>query len=277
MADLYRKSALEKISSPEQLDKALTVTSPLSWLVLVGITLIIVVTAVWSVVGTIPMSVTIRGIIASPDSTNAVYSSESGLIVSVLVHDGAEIHLGDPVLTYQDGRNEVKTLYSDQVGVVTSVMVATGDNMTQGNEVIRISPTAEGSQVAVCYIPLSDARKVERGMRVQIYLDSLDSQTYGYMVARVINIDSYATSNTGMSYVLGLDNNLISLFQQMGAVVAVTCEFYPDETTSGYYWSNERGGSVSVASGSSIIARIITEEVTPISKLFSKLGEIWGN
>lgn len=277
MADLYRKSALEKISSPEQLDKALTITSPLSWLVLIGITLIIAVTIVWSIVGTIPMSVSIRGIIASPDSTNAVYSTESGQVVSVLVRDGSEIHLGDPVLTYQDSRNEAKTLYSDQVGVVTGVMVSAGEGMTQGNEVIRISPTAEGPQVAVCYIPLSDAGKIERGMRVQIYLDALDSQAYGYMVARVINIDSYAASNTGMSYVLGLDNNLIASFQQMGAVVAVTCEFYPDETISGYYWSNEQGGSVSVANGSSITARIITEEVAPITKLFSKLGEIWGN
>ena len=32
MADLYRKSALERMSNPDQLDKALTVTSPMSQL-----------------------------------------------------------------------------------------------------------------------------------------------------------------------------------------------------------------------------------------------------
>ena len=37
VADLYRKSALERISSPEQLDQALEVTSPLSWPALIGI------------------------------------------------------------------------------------------------------------------------------------------------------------------------------------------------------------------------------------------------
>lgn len=277
MADLYRKSALEKISSPEQLDKTLTVTSPLSWLVLVGITLIIAATIVWGFLGTIPMSITVQGIIASPDSTNAIYSGESGTVMSVLVHEGADIHFGDAVLTYKDGRDEIKTVYSDQVGVISGIMTQAGENMIQGNEIIRISPTLEGSQVAVCYVPISDAGKLERGMRAQIYLNSVDSQSYGYMVARIINIDSYAVSNTGMGYVLGTNNNLAASFQQMGALVAVTCEFYPDDTESGYFWSNEKGKALSVSNGSVVTARIITEEVKPITKLFSKLSEIWGD
>lgn len=258
MAELYRKSALEKISSPEQLDKTLTETSPLSWLVLIGITLIIAATTVWGFLGTIPMSVTVQGIIASPDSTNAVYSDESGTVVSVLVHEGADIHFGDAVLTYKDGRDEIKTVYSDQVGTVSGIAVQSGESIIQGNEVIRISPTLEGSQAAVCYVPISDAGKLERGMRVQIYLNSIDSQSYGYMVARIINIDSYAVSNMGMGYVLGTNNNLAASFQQMGALVAVTCEFYPDDTKSGYFWSNEKGKSLSVSNGSVITARIIT-------------------
>lgn len=276
MAELYRKSALEKISSPEQLDKALTVTSPLSWITLIGITLIIIATVLWGFFGTIPMTVTVQGIIASPDSTNAVYSNESGTVISILTHEGSTLHLGDAVLTYRDGRDEIKTIYSDQVGVVSKIMAQPGDNMIQGNEIVRISPILEGTQTAVCYVPVSDAGKLERGMRVQVYLNSVDSQSYGYMVARIINIDSYAVSNMGMGYVLGTDNNLIASFQQMGALVAVTCEFYPDDTESGYFWSNEKGKSLSVSNGSIITARIITEEVKPITKLFSKLGEIWG-
>ena len=58
MAELYRKSALERISSPEQLDKALKVTSPMSWLALLALTVIVIVTLIWSIVGTIPVTVT---------------------------------------------------------------------------------------------------------------------------------------------------------------------------------------------------------------------------
>lgn len=276
MAQLYRKSALEKISSPEELDKTLVVSSPASWLVLIGLTLIIFVTVTWSIKGTIPVTISSKGIIVSPISTNSVYMNESGTVVSVYVRSGVELHLGDPILTYQTGNNETKTCYSDQVGIVSEVTVSSGDMITQGNEVIRVSPTITGTQAAVCYVPLDKAKKIERGMMVQVYLDSVDSQSNGYMVGRVINIDAYATSNTGMGYVLGSDNNLVSMFQQEGAVVAVTCEFYPDDTVSGYYWSNEKGEDITVTNGTTMTAKIVVEKVAPITKVFSKLAEIWG-
>ena len=279
MAQLYRKSALERISSPEQLDKALTVTSPMSWLALVAVTFVIVVTVIWSIIGTIPVTVTTTGIVASPVSTNAVYTPESGTVTSVLVYAGSELRMGDAILTYRTGNSEVKTIYSDQFGTVTDVIVAAGDAITQGNEVIRLSPNAWSDQVIVCYVALSDAKKIERGMQVNVMLSSADSQTYGHMAARVINIDSYVSSSTGMAYVLGKDNNLAATFQQNGAaVVAVTCELYPDAgTASGYYWSNEKGGELNVTNGSLVTAKVIVEEVAPIEKLFSKIKELWGD
>ena len=36
MAEIFRKSALEKLSSPEQLDKMIVITSPSFWLSMVG-------------------------------------------------------------------------------------------------------------------------------------------------------------------------------------------------------------------------------------------------
>ena len=279
MAQLYRKSALEKISSPEQLDKALTVTSAYSWIALAAVTLIVVATIVWSIIGTIPVTVTTAGIVASPVSTNAVYTPESGSVTSVLVYPGSTLRIGDPVASYKTGNGDVKTIYSDQVGTVTEVLAKSGDAITQGNDIIRVSPKANSDQIIVCYVQLSDAKKIERGMQVSVSLSSAESQTYGHMLARVINIDSYVSSNRGMAYVLGTDNNLASTFQRDGgAVVAVTCELYPDPTTaSGYYWSNDKGAKLDVTNGSLVSAKVIVEEVRPITKLFSKLKEIWGD
>ena len=281
MAELYRKSALERISSPEQLDQALTVTSPMSWLALAAATFLVVAVVIWSCVGKLPITVGTSGIIASPVSTNAVYSAESGTAVSVLVYPGSEIHIGDPVLTYKIGSGDVRTLKSDQVGTVTNVVVNAGDEITQGNEVIRVSPKVSSDQVVVCYVSLSDAKKLSRGMQANVYLSSANSQTYGHMVARVVNIDSYVASAQGMSYVLGKDNNLASTFQQNGAVVAVTCELYPatkgQESVSGFYWSNAKGRKVEVTNGSLVNVKVVTKEVPPIAKLFGSLKEIWGD
>ena len=280
MADLYRKSSLERISSPEQLDKVLKVTSPMSWLALIGITVIVVVTVIWSIVGTIPVTITAPGIVSSHVGSNAVYTQEAGTVISVRVRVGDELHLGDPVLTYKNASNEPVTIYSDQVGTVAALVVKKDDALTPGTAVIRVAPvsTQQQRQIVVCYVPLAQAKKLERGMLVKVTLDSLDSSSYGSMQARVINIDAYATSAEGMAYVLGADNNLAGAFTQNGAVVAVACEIYTDGTTaSGYWWSNEKGAGVTVSNGSLVTAKIVTEEVAPITKLFSKLNELWGD
>ena len=278
MADLYRKSALERISSPEQLDKVLKVTSPMSWLALIGLTLIVIVTVIWSIVGTIPVTITAPGIVSSMVGSNAVYTQESGTVVSVRARTGDEIHLGDPVLTYKNAANEIQTIYSDQVGTVSNIVVKKDDVFTPGSEIVRVTPTTHSAQMIVCYVPPAQPKKLERGMQVNVSLDSLDSQSYGNMVARVINIDAYAASVSGMAGVIGSGNNLDAAFTRDGAVVAVACELYPDANTlSGYYWSNEKGATVVVTNGSLVTAKIVTEEVAPITKLFSKLSELWGD
>ena len=299
MAQLYRKSALEKISSPEQLDKALAVTSPVSWLALAAVTFVIVVTVIWSIIGTIPVTVTTTGIVASPVSTNAIFCPETGTIMAVLVNPNSEISINDPVASYKTGNGDVKTIYSDQVGTVTEIIAkrSTSDDskkgqqsqqsqqdqkngkINQGDELLRISPKANSAQVIVCYVDLADAKKIKRGMTVNVSLNIKESNTYGHMVARVINVDSYAASTEGMNYVLGANNNVASVFRKDNkAVVAVTCELYPDpNTVSGYFWSNEKGGRLEVTNGTLVNAKVIVEEVRPITKLFAKLKEIWGD
>lgn len=278
MADLYRKSALDRMSNPEQLDKIVRVTSPRSWLALLGITFVIVVTVIWSFVGTIPETITAKGIVSSIVGSNSIYTQDAGTVVSLRVRAGERVHLGDCVMTYRNASNEIEEIYSDQAGMISELVVKIDDKFTPGKDVIRVSPIAQDSQMVVCYVPLAKAKKLERGMRVNITLDSLDSNSYGHMAARIINIDAYATSKAGMSSVIGSDNNLESTFTKDGAVIAVACELYPDPaTTSGYYWSNKKGASVDVKNGTLVTAKIITEEVAPIAKLFSWIKDVWGD
>lgn len=298
MAQLYRKSALEKISSPEQLDKALTVTSPMSWIALAAVTVVIIITVIWSIIGTIPVTVTTTGIVASPVSTNAIFCPETGTIMAILVNPNSEIEINDPVASYKTGNGDVKTIYSDQFGIVTEIIAKrtvtdSSDNknkqqnqtdqkngrINQGDELLRISPNSSSAQVIVCYVDLADAKKIKRGMDVNISLNIKESNTYGHMRGRVINIDSYAASTEGMNYVLGSNNNVASTFRKDNkAVVAVTCELVPDpNTVSGYFWSNEKGGKLEVTNGTLVNAKVIVEEVHPITKLFAKLKEIWGD
>lgn len=278
MAKLYRKSALERMASPEQLDKALKVTSPLSWLSLGGVTLIIVVTAIWSVVGRIPVTITTNGIIASPVNTNAVYTENAGTVDSVYVSVGDEIRPGDEVALVEVSDGSAYTIKSDQIGTASAVDILAGDTVGQGVPILYVSPEAASRQVVVCYVNVTDVKKISRGMPAYVYLNSADRQRYGHMKARVINIDEYAASNKGMNYVLGEDNNLSSFFTSSGAVAAVTCELsLSEESASGYAWSNKKGKELNVTNGSLVSVKIIMEEISPIKMLFSESQAIWGD
>ena len=281
MADLYRKSALEKLNSPEQLNKVLTITSPMSWLALIGVTAIVVVGIIWSVVGSIPVMVTGKGVMASPTSTNAVYMEESGTAVTVTVQDGKPVRVGDTVLSYRTADRQVHELLSDQNGAVAGVQVKAGDSIHQGSEVIRISPepTMDQKQVAVCYVKLAQAKRLQRGMEnVQITVEGASAQTYGHMWGRVLNVDSHAATTPGMEHVLGAGNNLVNTFTNEGAVAAVTVELVPDgESGNGYAWTNAKGKTLEVSNGTPVEVRIPVETMRPIEKLFGRLKDIWRN
>ena len=72
---LFRKSALDRISSPEQLNEYMKVAGPGVWAILAGLAVTLAAFIVWGFVGSIPETVVIYGTVLSPDSdTAAVYS-----------------------------------------------------------------------------------------------------------------------------------------------------------------------------------------------------------
>ncbi len=94
---VFRKSALEKLSSPEQLDKLIKMTSPRSWTVLAFFVLIIIATLIWSVVGSIPKNIQAQGIIISSGGTKSIYSAVEGEISDVTIEKNDYVQVGDTI------------------------------------------------------------------------------------------------------------------------------------------------------------------------------------
>jgi HlyD family secretion protein len=54
---VFRKVALDRLSSPEQLDQLVKITTPSGWLALVALALLLVMLLAWAVFGTVPSQV----------------------------------------------------------------------------------------------------------------------------------------------------------------------------------------------------------------------------
>jgi hypothetical protein len=86
---IFRQAALDRLSSPEQLDERLTLVSPRSWLALAGLGALLAGLLAWSVFGRIAITVEGRGRIATE-------ADARGLRVSVCLpaRDAREVRVG---------------------------------------------------------------------------------------------------------------------------------------------------------------------------------------
>ena len=53
MSDIFRKKSMDRVSSPEQLNDYIRVTTPSVWLVMLGVILLLAGMIVWSIFGTV--------------------------------------------------------------------------------------------------------------------------------------------------------------------------------------------------------------------------------
>ena len=91
---LYRSSALEHQSCPEQLDRLLVVTQPKSWMVLFAVFIIVCGIGVWSVLGSVPTVVGGTGILTGGGGVMGVQSTRTGQVTQMLVKPGDVITPG---------------------------------------------------------------------------------------------------------------------------------------------------------------------------------------
>ena len=170
-------------------------------------------------------------------------------------------------------QKEASEIKATSDGRISDFAVAVGSVLGQGTEVAKIQMGDNSDRVVVCYVPVSDGRKVQKDMKVLIYPSTVNKQEYGHMEATVVSVDNYITSTTDMQQQLG-DSNLVELFMQNGPVVEVRCELKEDASTvSGYYWSSNKGASVNIDGGTMVEASVVISEKPPISLLIPFLKE----
>ena len=108
---IFRQVALERLSTPEQLDQVMRVTSPLSWLMMIAVMVIVATALIWSMFGTVPVKVSAQGILISPGGVLTVSSEHGGRITELLVRSGHRVTVGQVVahLEQADVRQELET------------------------------------------------------------------------------------------------------------------------------------------------------------------------
>lgn len=128
---LFRETALQNLSSPEQLDQLVKITPPRAWLVLGTLGFVLGATLLWSVFGSLPTSLSGQGIIVRQGGTYNIAALGSGVVVDFQdFKPGQRILKGEilgrvtqPLLQLQldTARSEVQRLEREQAEIFSEM------------------------------------------------------------------------------------------------------------------------------------------------------------
>ncbi len=94
-SSVFRKTSLDRLSSPEQLDQVMTVTTPRAWLALFAIGAMVVTALIWGIFGSIPSKTYGQGILLTSGGVHNVTHSRSGRLTDIRVQQGEVVRQGD--------------------------------------------------------------------------------------------------------------------------------------------------------------------------------------
>jgi HlyD family secretion protein len=267
---IFRKEALEKLSSPEQLDHLMHVTRARGWLALAAVIGLSIAGALWGLFGRIPIDAAGQGILIKPGGIRQVVALEPGQVMAVTVRPGSRVHRGEAVATIRTGGGAHTDLASLVDGIVLEVLVEPGMLVDRGTPVLHLDPL--GSQLqAVIYVPVTAGKRIHRGMPVHLAPASVEAEEYGFMQGTVSFVSEYPASHRGMMALL--ENEFLVQMLSRGPVLAVEVAPMPDANApSGFQWSSGRGPAVPITSGTPCTARFILGEQRPFQFLLPQPG-----
>lgn len=94
---LFREASMERLSSPEQLDELISVTSTKAWFALAAIGCILVSALVWGFLGSIPTKIEGHGILINNGGIYTIQHHTAGQVIDVRFKPGDMVRKGDVV------------------------------------------------------------------------------------------------------------------------------------------------------------------------------------
>jgi len=270
---IFRKEALKHLSSPEQLDQLIQVTSPRYWVALAAVGLLLLAALSWGWFGSIPTTVSARGVLLRRGGVHPIQAPFAGVTTRIGVLSGDGVPKGGALLWLTaEGpgakKEEIKAPFPARV---LERRVREGGKVARGDNLLMLEDLDEPLWARL-FIPVSVGYQVQRGMEVQVWPTQVKRSEFGYLVGTVIGAVKFPVTSAEMLRIVG-NEELAGQLAEAGPCLQVVVRLSPDhETASGYRWSSSRGSEVQLYSGTPCEARVIVRRQRPLQLVFPVLG-----
>jgi biotin carboxyl carrier protein len=263
---IFRKVALEKLSSPEQLDLLMQGTEPKSWLALVALGGLLLVAVVWSMMGRIPTTVSGTAILLNSEGIKNIITTEAGQLTALYIQAGDSIEEGQLVAEVRPlDSTESQPVYSTYTGRILELKVNPGDVLLLGNALASLELVGDEIQLgAIMYVSAAEGKKIAPGMTARIAPSIVETEEVGYLLGEVSSVGTFPMTYQGIFRTLGSDSLMAALVTDQ-APIEVRIHLQPDASTvSGYRWSSVQGPGFLMSSGTLSTVTITVDERRPI-------------
>ncbi len=271
MRPIFRKKALDTLSSPEQLDQLMQVTTLRGWVALLGLGILLVAGITYAFLGNIPSTITEQGVLLNRGGVRGIVVPVAGELIDVSVQVGDDVKAGQivAVLHEQSSGNDTPIISSFS-GRVLDVQVTPNMLVERGTNIAIIEP--EGDELnAVVYLSFEEGKTVTPGMRVQLEPVNVSREAHGLLLGEVRRVAPLPATRASMMRTLG-NETLVDSFLERGAQIEVLVDLQRDPSTpSGYAWSTPSGPPFELGSSTPATASFIVSEQPPISLIFPPL------
>lgn len=308
---LFSQEALKKLRSPEKLDALLPVTTPIHWMALIAVAVLLFAVVLWSVFGAFTVRVDGMGMIMDSAGIVNVSHVAGGRIADIYVHSGDKVKKGDLIAHMDQAAQNADTrmtrynmmlaqndrdamarasehdakkyqeivsedIYSSYDGIVDEVLVERGTVMGVGTPICTIRRTQNRKDLTgVLYIPVTQGKRVEPGMSIQLAPNGVDTSQSGWLLGVVRSVSEYPVPMASLQKQLGneqLAQMIVS--HSKSSVMEVKFDLVEDaESKSGYLWTSFVGEHKAITPGSFCTGSIIVERIPPLQKVFYKFSQ----
>ncbi|MEA5461130.1 NHLP bacteriocin system secretion protein [Arcicella sp. LKC2W] len=130
-AGFFRKSALEKLSTPEKLDQLIKVTGPKAWIALLTVSLALSTGLAWAVFGKVKTKLNAIGVVLG-GQVHEVVSTSNGQLIKLKVGIGDKVKEGDIIAAIQ--QPELSQQIEGAKAVLTDRKLEMGKLMSYGSQ-----------------------------------------------------------------------------------------------------------------------------------------------
>lgn len=263
----FRHRAMERMSSPEQLDQMLRVTTPRRWIALFALLALVAAAIAWSLIATVPTTVNGPGYLLPQGGLRQIQAPTAGIVSTIELVNGQHVVATQRLGTIRDDRGATFPVLAPETGIVTEADSVPHSHVSPGDRMGVVQPVGF-PLVIYAYVRTDTAATLRPGIEARVRFSAGIGQAFGYAVGTVDSVSQFSETPQRLNFILQ-DASVVDAVRKIGPANEVVITMNQSASTpSGLTWGSGSGPPGDLPAGLPAKVTFIQGSHHPIDNVF---------